>query len=113
MSVGLLASILNSQGKLGHETKDLYERSLVIDIKKHGPDGKNTAVTNSTIGGFYHKLARQAQSTETRIDHLRLSLSHFKEGLRIYTTLLGPNNPTTVQVSSNVFSISRELSEIE
>jgi tetratricopeptide (TPR) repeat protein len=46
MSFGILAKILSAQGKLGSETKDLYERALVIDIEYSGPDGINTAVSN-------------------------------------------------------------------
>jgi hypothetical protein len=111
--VGLLASILESQGKLDNETKDLYERSLVIDIKQSGPDGKNTAVGNHNIGLFYHKLAEQERSAETRIEHLHLSLSHFKEALRIYTKIFGPDHLMTIQALSNESIISRKLSETE
>jgi tetratricopeptide (TPR) repeat protein len=111
MSVGLLASILESQGKLGHETRELYERSLAIYIKHNGPDGMNTAVANQNMGVFYPKLADQEQSAETRIEYLRLSLSHNKEAMRIYTKILGPDNPSTIQALSNVSIISRELSE--
>jgi hypothetical protein len=111
MSVGLLAAILRSQGKLGHETRELYERSLAICIKYNGPDGTNTAITNQHIGDLYHKLAERQETAETRIEHLRLSSSHTKETLRIYTKKLGPDNPMTMKALSNVSIISRELSE--
>jgi tetratricopeptide (TPR) repeat protein len=111
MSVGLLASILKSQGKLGHETRELYERSLAIRIKRNGPDGKNAAVANQHMAVFYYNLAEVQETAETRIEHLRLSLSYHKEAMRIYTVTLGPDNPSTMVESSNVSIISRELSE--
>jgi tetratricopeptide (TPR) repeat protein len=113
ISVGLLAAILKSQGKLGHETRELYERSLAIDIKHYGPDGMDNAIANHNIGNFYHILADQEQSAETRIDLLRLSLSHHKEARRIFTKIFGPDSPMTMEALSIVSTISRELSEFE
>jgi tetratricopeptide (TPR) repeat protein len=113
MIVGLLASILQSQGNLGHETREFYERTLAIDTKHYGPDGINTAAANFNLGLFYHKLVEMQEIAETRVDYLHLSLSNHKEALRIYTKILGPDNPKTVRVSSNTSSISRELSEIK
>jgi tetratricopeptide (TPR) repeat protein len=110
MSVGLLASILASQGKLGHETRELYERSLAIDIKHNGPDGINTAVANQNIGNFYHNLASTSIFIdETRIEYLRLSLSYHKEAMRIYTKIFGLDNPSTMDALSNVSHISQAL----
>jgi tetratricopeptide (TPR) repeat protein len=110
-SVSLLAGILHSQGKLDYETKELYERSLTIYIKHYGPDGNNTAVANVKMVNFYQDLAERQQTARTKISHLRLSLSHPKEAMRIYTQILGPDNPKTMEVSSAVLSISRQLSE--
>jgi hypothetical protein len=57
LSAGLLANILQNQGNLGSETKVLYELSLVSDIKKFGPEGINTNVTNFNLGIFYQRRA--------------------------------------------------------
>jgi hypothetical protein len=62
VSCDLLARILSTQGKLGDETRGLFERSLAISIRNKGPDGVNAAAGNYSIGQFYQKLARQ-QST--------------------------------------------------
>jgi hypothetical protein len=53
----LLAYILQSQGRLGHETKAMLECSLRSNTKHYGPDGKNTAVSNFNLGGYYYQLA--------------------------------------------------------
>jgi hypothetical protein len=53
----LLAKILQKQGNFGDETKELFERSLAITIRKEGPDGLNTACVNFAIGQFYYRLA--------------------------------------------------------
>jgi tetratricopeptide (TPR) repeat protein len=111
MSTGLLGSVLQSQGNLGHETKELFERSLAINIKSDGPDGLNTAVANDNFGNFYEKKAESQQTAEIQKEYLHLSQSKYKEALRIYATTLGPDNPKTVQASSLLSSISRKLSE--
>jgi tetratricopeptide (TPR) repeat protein len=111
-SVDLLASILRSQGKLGHETKELHERSLATETKHHGADGLKTAVANTNIGVFYYKLTQQERSSKTIIEHLRLSLSHHKEAMRIYTKIFGPDNPRTMKALSNVSILSSILSAV-
>jgi hypothetical protein len=57
MSSNLLAHILEAQGKLGDETRGLYERCLAISIRNQGPDGSNTAIANHNLGLFYSSLA--------------------------------------------------------
>jgi hypothetical protein len=111
ISNGLLGNILQSQGNLGNETKELFERSLAINIKSDGPDGLNTAVANDNFGNFYEKKAESQQTAEIQKEYLHLSQSKYKEALRIYATTLGPDNPKTVQASSLLSSISRKLSE--
>jgi hypothetical protein len=109
MSVGLLASILQSQGNLGSGTKELYERSLVSDIKKFGPEGINTAIAHSNLGTFYHLRAEGSHTAEMRKENLLLLESKYKEALRIYVKVLGPDNLRTIYVSS-IFSLtSRKL----
>jgi tetratricopeptide (TPR) repeat protein len=110
-SSGLLAKILHFQGNLCNETKELFERSLAIDIKNEGPEGINTAAANGRLGMFYHQLAQSLQNAETRIDHLRQSRSKYKEAVRIYTKIFGPDDPRTINASSNLSMISSELSE--
>jgi tetratricopeptide (TPR) repeat protein len=111
MSTGLLANILHSQGNLCNETKELYERSLAIDIKNEGLEGVNTAAANGRLGIFYHQLAKSQQNGKTRKEHLLLSRSKCKEALRIYTKIFGPDDPRTIIASSDLSMISRELSE--
>lgn len=57
-SISLLAQILNSEGKLGDETKSMYERALFNYIRNHGPDALNTSITSSNLGNFHYKLSR-------------------------------------------------------
>jgi hypothetical protein len=55
-TVGLLASFLRVQGKLGSEMKELFEQSVANNIQNYGPDGMNTAVTQINFGLFYREL---------------------------------------------------------
>jgi hypothetical protein len=110
MSVGFLTNILSLQGKMGDETKELYERCLAIQTKQEGPDARNTAVVNIDMGEFYHDLAEIQQTTEMKVEYLRVSLSKHKESVRIYTEILGPDNPTTMAASSKASLISCKLS---
>jgi hypothetical protein len=54
---GLLVSILRVQGKLGSETKELYEQSLANSTRNYGPDGFNTAIAHRHFGIYYRQLA--------------------------------------------------------
>jgi tetratricopeptide (TPR) repeat protein len=111
VSSSLLASILQTQGKLGIETKELYERSLTINIKNFGLEGVNTAASNHNLGNFYHQQAEASPSAGIRKEHLSLSVSKFKEALRIYTKLFGPDHPSTVEASSLLSIVTHKLSE--
>jgi hypothetical protein len=82
-SVGLLAECLRKQDNLKNETKELFERSLAIDVKHEGPDGVNTSISNKNLGLFYCQLADTDLNTDKRKEHLRLSVSHFTEAFRI------------------------------
>jgi tetratricopeptide (TPR) repeat protein len=112
-SSDLLASILMSQHKMGDETKELRERSLAIDIKHCGLDGKNTAVAYFNLGNFYHELADTQLTTETKMEHLYLSESKYNEALRIFSKILGPDNTKTIQVTNTLSAISKELLRLE
>jgi tetratricopeptide (TPR) repeat protein len=111
LSCSLLGQILMSQDNLGNETLELFERSLANSTKHYGPDAINTAISNFNLGSFYHQLADKQQNSQKKIEYLRLSKSIFKEALRIYTKLFGPDNPQTIKASSQLSIISRELTE--
>jgi tetratricopeptide (TPR) repeat protein len=111
MSSGLLANVLRAQGKLRIETKELYERTLVIDIKNYGSEGLNTAASNSNLGSLYYQQAEANQSAGIRKEHLLLSVSKLNEALRIYTKIFGPDHPYTMNASSQLSIVTRELSE--
>jgi tetratricopeptide (TPR) repeat protein len=110
ISISTLAGVLQAQGHLGSETKELHERALAINIRNCGPDGFNTAVLNFNIGNFYYLRAEESQTAETKEDNLQLSESKHKESLRIFTVVFGPDHPSTVKVSSALSIISRKLS---
>jgi hypothetical protein len=110
-SIGLLAAILIKQGNLENEVKELCERSLAIHVKQEGPDGVSTSIGNSNLGIFHRQLAGTDLSTDERKEHLRLSVSHFTEALRINTKIFGPDHHDTIDVASDLSIISRTLSE--
>jgi tetratricopeptide (TPR) repeat protein len=112
MSISLLASILQAQGNLGSETQELHERALVINVKHFGSEGVYTAGSNYNFGNFYRLRAQVSQTAETKKDNLQLSESKYKESLRIYTKVLGPDHPRTIKASSQLSIISRKLSEV-
>jgi tetratricopeptide (TPR) repeat protein len=111
MSTSLLANILLSQGNLGNETKELFERSLAIYTKSGGPDGINTAVANGNMGDFYHQLAALQQTAATKREYLCLSQSKYKEAMRIYIKAFGPDNPETIRETSRLSFVSSKLLE--
>jgi tetratricopeptide (TPR) repeat protein len=108
----LLANILNAQGKFGNETRKLYERSLAISIRYEGPDGFNTAIGHYNIATFYHKLANIQPTVDLKRAQLLLAKSHFVEVRRIRSKIDGPTHPNTINVSSWLTIVLRELSEI-
>jgi hypothetical protein len=104
-STGLLASVLQSQGNLSNEKKELFERSLAISIKNFGPDGFNTAKDYTNLGVFYHQLAASSQQTgETRKEHMRLSQSNYEEAVRIYTKTFSLDHPKTIHATLRILS---------
>lgn len=72
-STGMLANILQCQGKLEDETKELHERSLAIDFRNSGPDSYNTAVRIGKLGDFHQLLANTQLNNEGKNGHQRLS----------------------------------------
>jgi hypothetical protein len=63
------------------------------------------------MGIFYHLRAQVSQTAETKKDNLQLSESKYKESLRMYTVIFGPDHRDTVRASSELSIISRKLSE--
>jgi hypothetical protein len=112
LSCDLLASILNAQGKLGDETKGLYERSLAISIRNEGPDGLNVATGYCHIGEFYEKLAIKQSTVDAARTYLILAKSHHEQAQRIYSKIYGPNHPNTVDASSRLNVVIRILSQL-
>jgi tetratricopeptide (TPR) repeat protein len=111
-SIGLLAEILRKQGNLGNEVKEMFERSLAIDVKQQGPDGVNTSIGNKNLGVFHDQLAETDLSTDERKEHLRLSVSYYTEALRINANIFGPDHHDTINAASDLSEISLALSEL-
>jgi tetratricopeptide (TPR) repeat protein len=111
VSSSFLARILRAQGKLGIETKELYERCVAINIKNFGSEGMNTAASNFNLGNYYYQQAEASLSAGRRKEHLSLSFSKLIEALRINTKFFGPDNPKTMQISSQLSIVSHKLSE--
>jgi tetratricopeptide (TPR) repeat protein len=111
-SCHLLGRILERQGKLGDETRELYEHSLAISIRNHGSDGSNAAIGNYYLGDFYHKLAKKEPTVDVKRTHLLLSKSYYEKALRNYLKIYGPTRPRTVKTSSRLTTVLRELSQL-
>jgi hypothetical protein len=108
-STCLLANILHSRGKLGDETKQLYESYLAITIKNEGLDGINTAVGYESLSYYYFEIAFNQVNSDTKKEHLCLAKSYVKETIRIFTKLFGSAHPQTVTATSNLADIERHL----
>jgi tetratricopeptide (TPR) repeat protein len=108
----LLARILKNQGKYGHETKELYERSLAICVRDEGPDGANTAAANMEIGQFHYKIAMTSSIVHTKRTQLLLAKSYIDEGVRIEIKIHSPTHPNRVAASSLLSEISRKLLKV-
>jgi hypothetical protein len=106
----LLAKILLTQGKLGDETKKLFERSLGICIRNEGPDGANTAVVNHDICQFHYKIAMTSSTAHTKQTQLLLAKSYCDEAIRIEIKIHNPTHPNRVIAVSLLSAVLRELS---
>lgn len=107
-----LATILQSQSKLGDETKNLFERSLRIFIRNEGPDGPTTASGNSAVGQYYRKLAAMQPTVHTKQKHLVLAKSYIEEALRIETKIHSPIYPNAIIASSRLSKVLSDLSKL-
>jgi tetratricopeptide (TPR) repeat protein len=111
-SCNLLAHVLRAQGKLGDETRGLYERFLAIFIRNEGPDAQNSANGNFSLGIFHYQLSCEQAIVDSQQTQLLLAKSYFEEAIRIYSKIYGPTHLETVEAVSILADILRELSEI-
>jgi hypothetical protein len=112
MSCYLLADILSAQGNLGDDTRGLYERFLVLSIRNYGLDGLNAATGNKNLGEFYILLAEKQPTVDAKRAQLLLSKSYHEEALRIYSKIYSPTHLDTVDTSSQLTAVLRELSRL-
>jgi uncharacterized ParB-like nuclease family protein len=108
----LSANVLSTQGKSGDETRGLCERSLAISIRSGGQDGEYAAFGNCHIGEYYQELARNQSTVNALWTHLLPAKFHHEKALRIYSKIYGPTHPCTVDTSSRLTVILRELSQL-
>jgi hypothetical protein len=111
INIGLLANILSSQGNLGDEVEELYERCLAISVKHQGLEGSNTSISIHQLGPFHYKLTETHRTPDKRKEHLDLSEFYYKEHLRIETKLYGPAHPDAIEAASKLSIICQMLSE--
>ena len=83
------------QNKLGDETRAVLQRALDIHLLNLGPDAQNVGIANHRLGLFYYKIEEYVQAKP-----------FFKEALRIFTKVLGPEHPTTVGAKEFLLSVS-------
>jgi hypothetical protein len=101
-----------AQGKLGDEARGLYDRRLAISIKDYRPDGSSIAAGNYNLGLFYYHLAAKQNTVGSRRTQLLLAKPYYVEALRIYSKIDVPSHPNTVDASSRLSDILRELSNL-
>jgi hypothetical protein len=104
-SCELLAGTLVAQGKLGDETRGLYERCLAVSTKYFGSDGSSTAIANRNLGDFYYQLAGKENTVDSMQTQLLLVKPYYVEALRIYSKIDGPTHPNSVDASSRLSDV--------
>lgn len=113
-SADLLAGIIKAKGKLGLETRELLEHSLVINIIEFGPDGANNAVCTFNLGYLYYELASKERNTEKRKTLFRSAESNFQQAVRINSKTPGAiYDSRNLQVKSYLSIISREFQKAQ
>ena len=85
--VSELGNALIDQVKLGDETRAVLQRSLDISLSNKGPDAQNVGNANYNLGNFYMKRGEYVQAKP-----------FYKEALRIFTKVHGPDHPETVEM---------------
>jgi tetratricopeptide (TPR) repeat protein len=104
-SADLLAKILFSQGDMGDEVKELYERCVNLYVKHLGPNEKNNSIAHTLLGEFYHKLAKTDLASNRRKEYLRLSESCHKESFRICQKRYGSVHQATINAAERLLTI--------
>jgi hypothetical protein len=112
----MLGNILGKRGNLGDEVKGLYKRSMAIYMNQEGPDGINTAVGNTNLGRYHLSVAEKNLkeknlNSDKRKEHLLLSVSYYKESLRIYTKAFGRAHHESLGAASELSIASHILSK--
>jgi hypothetical protein len=115
LSGNLLAGVLETQDKLGDETKNLYEHALAIAVRTEGPDSHNTATRNANLGQFYARLVETVTSDEKKDRDLRFKYMknvyfYFKETARIFTKIYGSSDSKTITYAFKVSALKDYLS---
>lgn len=59
--------------------KELFERSLAINVEHEGPDGLNTSISSKNLAQFYLQLASSTRINDERKEHSILSISYCTE----------------------------------
>jgi hypothetical protein len=108
----LLAEALKQQGKGANETNELFKRSLPIWIRHEGPDGRNVASANITIGRFLLEDATN-QPFEALKELMLLAKSHFEEALRIELKVHGLQAEMAADYIEVIRGILRNIDEEE
>jgi tetratricopeptide (TPR) repeat protein len=111
-SCNLLATVLNIQGKLGDETRGLYERFLAIFIRNEGPDEQASAIGNYSLGMFHYQLSCEQATVDSQQTLLLSAKFYFEESIRIYSKTYGPTHPDALNAASLLTTVSSELSQI-
>ena len=86
-----LGLALLDQNKLDDETRAVLQRVLDINVLNQGPNAESVGIANDNLGIFHEKRGEYVQAKR-----------FYKEALRIYTKVYGPEHPETVQVKENL-----------
>jgi hypothetical protein len=105
----VLAKILDSQGKLGDESRELHQRFLDISILNDGVDGLNTAIANVNIARHYQIVAKTKTTENSIRTQFMLSKSHFEEGVKIYSQRFGPTHECTLNALFQLTNVLQQL----
>jgi tetratricopeptide (TPR) repeat protein len=108
----LLGHILQLQGNLEDETKELFQRCLAISIRDEGPNGMNTAVGNLNLGHFYQTLAKMQYTADAKREQFLLAKVYLDEAHRIQTQTCSPTQPNSIQAAFLLSTLITDLSSI-
>jgi tetratricopeptide (TPR) repeat protein len=111
-SCDLLGRILQAQGNLGDETKELFERALAIAVRCFGSEGLDAATGYFNFGQYYCQHARTQTSSHLERTDFLLAKSHFEKANRIISSVFGPTDPRVFETKSKIADIVSELSSI-